>query len=202
MNGLHIRTVLQAGLVVLLSLGYLYHIREGTCWVLTKREEETAQKKAEKRVNQSVFVLLLAAWLLFVIPALLDFPYLVNEKYEVVTGFVMSEDIQEPGQKRVRNIVVQDYMRKEEVLVHVMEKGIPQGAIVEVKYLPHTDNGEVLFMKVDSGEGVQKSTDLAKRMVVLQDLVFLAVLLLGLFEVWVWIHARNAERDQTLHSRT
>lgn len=201
MNGLHLQTVLQAGLVVLLSLGYLYHIREGTSWILTRREDNKRQKKAEKRVDQGVFLLLLAAWLLFVVPILLDFPYFVNEKYEVVTGIVTSEDIREPGKKKVRDLVVQDYMSKEEVLVHVMEKGVPHGAIVEVKYLPHTDNGEVLFMKVDSDEGLQTAVS-SKQNAVLRDVVMLAVLLLGLFEVWVWIHARNAEHDQTLHSRT
>ena len=106
-----------------------------------------------------------------------------------------SEDIREPEKKKVRDLVVQDYMSKEEVLVHVMEKGVPHGAIVEVKYLPHTDNGEVLFMKVDRDEGLQMAVSL-KRNTVLRDVVMLAVLLLGLFEVWVWIHARNAKHDQ------
>ena len=73
MNGLHLQTVLQAGLVVLLSMGYLYHIREGTSWILTRREDNKRQKKAEKRIDQGVFLLLLAAWLLFVVPIPLGF---------------------------------------------------------------------------------------------------------------------------------
>ena len=85
--------------------------------------------------------------------------------------------------------------------VHVVEEAVPRYSVIEVKYLPHTNNGKVLFIKQNAVEGELVVSSLVKKHRGFMDLVMLAVAGVGIFEMWILIRVKNAEHDQTLHSR-
>ena len=198
---LHIQTILRAVFVVFLSLMYFQHIREKVFRVVSNSENVRERKKVAARADRIVFIVLAAAWITFVIPALLDFPRIVDERYEVVTGIVTGEDIKNPEKQKIRDISVQDHYTGREVCVHVVEEAVPRYSVIEVKYLPHTNNGKVLFIKQNAVEGELVVSSLVKKHRGFMDLVMLAVAGVGIFEMWILIRVKNAEHDQTLHSR-
>lgn len=198
---LHIQTILRAVFVVFLSLMYFQHIREKVSRVVSNNENVRERKKVAARADRVVFIVLVAAWITFVVPALLDFPRIVDERYEVVTGIVTGEDIKNPEKQKIRDIAVQDHYTGREVCVHVVEEAVPRYSVIEVKYLPHTNNGKVLFIKQNAVEGELVVSSLVKKHRVFMDLVMLAVAGVGIFELWILIRVKSTEHDQTLHSR-
>ena len=67
---LHIQTILRAVFVVFLSLMYFQHIREKVFRVVSNSENVRERKKVAARADRIVFIVLAAAWITFVIPAL------------------------------------------------------------------------------------------------------------------------------------
>lgn len=140
-------------IVGLISIFFVFHKKRWVKWERMASDFKESVKKHEKAINiavKSVFGICIAfMWLETVIPAIKDFPYVLQEDYLQAEGAVTVWDFSDGEKQEVRGVGILDENTKQEVFVTVYSRGIHEGEHLKIMYLPNSKYGTIIEKTFD-----------------------------------------------------
>lgn len=108
--------------------------------------DEAVSKKTARKVNIITKIVVGIFFAIIfegnIIPAIQDIPYILENKYEMVTGYAVSTDFGRDTE-HLRQFIVEDENHKR-IRVNVYTENVYVGDYMKIVYLPHTHAGSVL----------------------------------------------------------
>ena len=133
--------------IIIVTVMWFLHKKKKTKFIKRKpvsEQEKRTYEKWEKRIEITAVAGLIIAWILVVIPHILDVPYLVTGGLKIAMGTVTGGDTASEESEHDRSIRIEDEMSGHEISVDFYGAGIHKDEFVIVHYLPHTKIGYVV----------------------------------------------------------
>lgn len=128
MSAIVIRMYLEVVVLVVVTIAYII---------------VSIKRKGKIFLKIVIGIFLAFIFCVFILPALLDIPNLVNGNYCIVKGEVKSWNYSDEQKVKERGISIIDTNTQKEVRVTVQWVGIHKGEYLEVEYLPNSKYGMV-----------------------------------------------------------
>lgn len=108
---------------------------------------ESVSKKKARKINIVAKIALGLFWVFMIkesiIPGIKDIPYILENKYEMVTGYAVSVDNAGRDELKIRSFTVEDENHNR-VSVIVLAEKVYMGDYMKIAYLPHKQVGSVI----------------------------------------------------------
>ncbi len=145
-----VKLYVEALLITVMVAVYLISVlrkKRWICWEKMAPDMKQVVKRNEKRINMvlkcTIGLVLGIIFMWHVIPAIKDFPNVMQEKYLEAEGEVIEWDYGRETTRRSRSIAIIDSKTNRKVNVVVYSTGIHKGEHLKVTYLPNSKFGVV-----------------------------------------------------------
>ncbi len=150
MDEVIVKLYVEALLITVMVAVYLISVlkkKRWICWEKMAPDIKQVVKRNEKRINMvlkciiGLFLGIIFMWR--VIPAIKDFPNVMQEKYLETEGEVIEWNYGRETRRRARSIAIMDSKTNRKINVVVYSTGIHKGECLKVTYLPNSKFGIV-----------------------------------------------------------
>lgn len=132
---------------IIIYLRTLFKGRRIIEWEKAPADMQKIIRSNEKKINTGIKILIgsVLLWIsiFFLLPAGLDFLFILHNECPVVRGQAVSWDYSDEKDEKERVVRILSKDTGKEVDVIVYSEGIRKGDYLEVRYLPHTGYGEI-----------------------------------------------------------